>query len=47
MCRSIPPENLKEIIERLESDIMIRSIHDIKATDMGEQSGRREGRLVW
>jgi zinc transporter 9 len=34
--QSIPREDLKEIIALLESDVMIRSIHDIKATDMGK-----------
>lgn len=38
--RSIPPSRLKEIIEILESDIMIRSIHDVKATDMGADTVR-------
>jgi zinc transporter 9 len=33
--QSIPREDLREIINLLESDVMIRSIHDVKATDMG------------
>lgn len=38
--QSIPREDLKEIIDLLESDVMIRSIHDIKATDMGADTVR-------
>jgi zinc transporter 9 len=38
--QSIPREDLKEIIALLESDVMIRSIHDIKATDMGADTVR-------
>ncbi len=38
LCRSIPPESLKEIVELLEGDITIRSVHDIKATDMGQKT---------
>lgn len=34
-CRSIPESNRKELLSTLESDMMIRSVHDIKATDMG------------
>ncbi len=37
--RSIPPERLRKIVELLESDIIIRSVHDIKATDMGTGQG--------
>ncbi|KAL5460629.1 hypothetical protein EMCRGX_G034087 [Ephydatia muelleri] len=33
--RSIPEERLRQIIELIESDNMIRSIHDVKATDLG------------
>jgi len=33
--RSIDPDRLRKIINVLENDIMIRSIHDVKATDMG------------
>lgn len=33
--RSIPLERLERINKELESDIMIRAIHDVKATDLG------------
>lgn len=33
--RSIPPERLQMINKELENDVMIRAIHDVKATDMG------------
>ena len=33
--RSIPQENLDKINAELESDIMIRAIHDVKGIDMG------------
>lgn len=36
--RSIPGRRINEIRNDLESDIMIRSIHDVKATDMGGQT---------
>ena len=36
--RSIPSRKIDNIRNDLESDIMIRSIHDIKATDMGSQT---------
>lgn len=35
MGRSIPINRLHQIIEVLESDIVVRSIHDVKATEMG------------
>jgi len=35
ICRSIPETNKKELMVALEADMMIRSVHDIKATDMG------------
>ncbi|XP_064405221.1 proton-coupled zinc antiporter SLC30A9, mitochondrial-like isoform X2 [Halichondria panicea] len=38
--RSIPPERLKQLTDFIESDVMIRSIHDVKATDMGADSVR-------
>jgi zinc transporter 9 len=38
--QSIPREDLREIINLLESDVMIRSIHDVKATDMGADTVR-------
>lgn len=33
--RSIPPHRLKEIIAILENDVMVRSLHDVKAVDLG------------
>lgn len=33
--RSIPQENIDKINAELESDIMIRAIHDVKGIDMG------------
>lgn len=33
--RSIPQENLDKINAELESDVMIRAIHDVKGIDMG------------
>ncbi|KAG0427473.1 hypothetical protein HPB47_025487 [Ixodes persulcatus] len=33
--RSIPFEAMQQINKELESDVMIRAIHDVKATDMG------------
>jgi len=33
--RTIDPDRLRRIINVLENDIMVRSIHDVKATDMG------------
>ncbi|CAH3114635.1 unnamed protein product [Pocillopora meandrina] len=33
--RSIPVNRIQQIIEVLESDIVVRSIHDVKATEMG------------
>lgn len=38
--RSIPEERLKQIIDVLEQDIMVRSIHDVKATEMGADTVR-------
>ncbi|EDO40485.1 predicted protein [Nematostella vectensis] len=38
--RSIPPERLRQIIEVLESDIVVRSIHDVKATELGADTVR-------
>ena len=35
--RSIPTRKIRSINDDLESDIMIRSVHDIKATDLGGQ----------
>lgn len=36
--RSIPSKRINSIRNDLESDIMVRSIHDVKATDMGGQT---------
>ncbi len=36
--RSIPSQRINSIRTDLESDIMVRSIHDVKATDMGGQT---------
>ena len=33
--RSIPEAQLKKINKKLEDDVMIRAIHDVKATDLG------------
>ena len=33
--RSIHPDQLNMINKRLESDVMVRAIHDVKATDLG------------
>ncbi|XP_035682161.1 zinc transporter 9-like [Branchiostoma floridae] len=33
--RSIPPDQLDRIMHSLEDDVMVRAIHDIKATEMG------------
>ncbi|XP_057294314.1 proton-coupled zinc antiporter SLC30A9, mitochondrial-like [Hydractinia symbiolongicarpus] len=38
--RSIHPDRLRQIINVLENDIMIRSLHDVKATDMGADTVR-------
>jgi zinc transporter 9 len=38
--RTMHPRKLKEIVELLESDQVIHSVHDIKATDMGADSVR-------
>ena len=35
MGRSIPPERLRHIIDLLERDRVIRSVHDVKALDLG------------
>lgn len=34
-CRSIPQESLDKINAELESDVMVRAIHDVKGIDMG------------
>eukprot|EP00794_Sanderia_malayensis_P007174 gene7174-7980_t len=38
--RSIHPDRLRQIIEILENDLMVRSIHDVKATEMGADTVR-------
>jgi len=38
--RSMHPDRLRRIIEVLENDIMVRSIHDVKATEMGADTAR-------
>lgn len=35
VCRSIPQEMLDKINAELESDVMVRAIHDVKGIDMG------------
>jgi len=41
--RSIPHERILEINKYLESDEMVRAIHDVKATDMGNEIVRYKG----
>lgn len=41
--RSIPSERLEEINKQLENDEMVRAIHDVKATDMGNEIVRYKG----
>ncbi|XP_028397753.1 zinc transporter 9-like [Dendronephthya gigantea] len=38
--RSIPEDRLKQIMNVLEQDIMVRSIHDVKATELGADTVR-------
>lgn len=38
--RSIPRDNLEQINTELESDVMIRAIHDVKGIDMGNNKVR-------
>lgn len=38
--RSIPEDRLKQIMDVLEQDIMVRSIHDVKATELGADTVR-------
>ncbi|KAI6649360.1 Zinc transporter 9-like [Oopsacas minuta] len=40
MGRSIPPERLRHIIDLLERDRVIRSVHDVKALDLGADTIR-------
>jgi len=41
--RSIPTDRLQEINKQLEADEMVRAIHDVKATDMGNEMVRYKG----
>ena len=41
--RSIPPDRLERINKCLESDPMVRAIHDVKATNMGNEVIRYKG----
>lgn len=43
--RSIPEENLDRINSELESDIMVRAIHDVKGIDMGNYLVRYKAEL--
>lgn len=43
--RSIPQENLDKINAELESDVMIRAIHDVKGIDMGNYLVRYKAEL--
>ncbi|XP_012288780.1 zinc transporter 9 [Orussus abietinus] len=43
--RSIPQENLDKINAELESDIMVRAIHDVKGIDMGNSLVRYKAEL--
>ncbi|KAK2587085.1 hypothetical protein KPH14_002856 [Odynerus spinipes] len=43
--RSIPQENLDKINAELESDIMVRAIHDVKGIDMGNNLVRYKAEL--
>lgn len=45
MGRSIPRENLDNINSVLESDIMIRAIHDVKGIDMGNNLVRYKAEM--
>ncbi|XP_012566700.1 proton-coupled zinc antiporter SLC30A9, mitochondrial isoform X1 [Hydra vulgaris] len=45
MGRSIHPDRLRQIINILENDIMVRSIHDVKATEMGADTVRFKAEL--
>jgi hypothetical protein len=44
-CRSIPQERLDKINSELESDVMIRAIHDVKGIDMGNSLVRYKAEL--
>lgn len=43
--RSIPQERLDKINSQLESDVMIRAIHDVKGIDMGNSLVRYKAEL--
>lgn len=43
--RSIPEENLERINSELESDVMVRAIHDVKGIDMGSYLVRYKAEL--
>ncbi|XP_064483341.1 proton-coupled zinc antiporter SLC30A9, mitochondrial-like [Ornithodoros turicata] len=43
--RSIPFEAMQQINKELESDVMIRAIHDVKATDMGNSVVRYKAEI--
>lgn len=43
--RSIPDEQLDKINAELESDVMIRAIHDVKGIDMGNTLVRYKAEL--
>lgn len=45
--KSISPERLAQINRLLESDDMVRAIHDVKATNMGNDIVRYKGRLFF
>lgn len=45
MYSSIPDEHLDKINAELESDIMIRAIHDVKGIDMGNSLVRYKAEL--
>ncbi|KAF8791416.1 proton-coupled zinc antiporter SLC30A9, mitochondrial-like [Argiope bruennichi] len=43
--RSIPEERLQELNKEMENDVMIRAIHDVKATDMGNNYVRYKAEI--
>lgn len=43
--RSIPREHLERINSELESDVMIRAIHDVKGIDMGNSLVRYKAEM--
>lgn len=43
--KSIPPNRMADINKFLESDGMVRAIHDVKATHMGNDMVRYKGNL--